>query len=293
MLTEGIPFFERYITFLEKKIAKKHEFILGDWMSNDIVNPELKALIAKLYLLKAYDITAFAHKTLNLHALDWEKKASDWRETLASEYIDENGECKIAMQTAVAMLLSFHIEKNRKVLEKQFLSIIDLDGYQLRAGMVGFQYIYHVLSDIGRGDLAYRLLTETEPGYKTWFSYGETTLWEEWNGENRGSHNHHMYSGVISWFFRSLLGISPSEETPAFEKIELKPIFIESLKYAKGSMETIRGKIEADWVFRDGRFIYSVTIPEGISAFFKGKQLTAGQNVFFISHHKTEKELSL
>ena len=137
------------------------------------------------------------------------------------------------MQTAVAMLLSFRVGKDRTALEKQLLSIIDRDGYQLRAGMVGFQYIYHVLSDIGRGDLAYRLLTETDPGYKTWFSYGETTLWEEWGGEDRGSHNHHMYSGVISWFFRSLLGIFPLENAPAFEKIELNPVFIESLEYAK------------------------------------------------------------
>ena len=187
------------------------------------------------------------------------------------------------MQTAVAMLLAFHVGNDRAALANQLLSVIKRDGYQLRAGMVGFQYIYHVLSEIGRGELAYRLLTETEPGYKTWYSYGETTLWEEWNGENRGSHNHHMYSGVISWFFRSLLGISPLEEAPAFEKIELKPIFIESLKYAKGSMETVRGKIEADWTFRDGKFLYSVTVPEGISATFRGKKLSVGQNVFTIA----------
>ena len=95
-----------------------------------------------------------------------------------------------------------------------------------------------------------------------------------------------MYSGVISWFFRSLLGISPLENAPAFEKIKLKPVFIESLGYAKGSMETSRGKIEADWVFRDGKFIYSVTIPEGVSATFRGKTLTVGENVFFIEHSK-------
>jgi len=283
MLTEGLPLFERYIAFLEKKIAENHEFILGDWMSSDIASSELKAMIAKLYLLKAYDITAFAHKITGRTPSHWEKKAADWRDSLCAQYISANGECNLSMQTAIAMLLAFRIGKDCDILEKQLLNIIERDGYQLRAGMVGFQYIYHVLSDIGRGDLAYRLLIETEPGYKTWFSHGETTLWEEWNGENRGSHNHHMYSGVISWFFRSLLGISPSEEAPAFEKIKLKPVFIESLKYAKGTMDTARGKIEADWKYQNGEFIYSVTIPKGISAFFKGKQLTVGQNIFKIS----------
>jgi alpha-L-rhamnosidase len=96
-----------------------------------------------------------------------------------------------------------------------------------------------------------------------------------------------MYSGVISWFFRSLLGIFPLENAPAFEKIELKPVFIESLEYAKGSMETARGRIEAEWVFRDGKYIYSVNIPKGISAIFRGKALTVGQNVFFIENLKS------
>ena len=243
----------------------------------------VKELIAKIYLLKAYDITAFAHKKAKTNVLTWEKKASDWRDLLASEYLDNRGECTIPMQTAIALLLSFCIGNNQTALADQFLSVIERDGFQLRAGMVGFQYIYHALSDIGKGEIAYRLLTETTPGYKTWYEYGETTLWEEWNGENRGSHNHHMYSGVISWFFRSLLGISPIEDAPAFEKIDLKPVFVKELNHVKGSMDTVRGKIEADWCFRDNGFYYSVTIPEGVIAFFQGQRLENGKNVFFIT----------
>ncbi len=282
MLLQGIPYFERYIAFLEKKIAEKHEFILGDWMSNDIVHPALKELIAKIYLLKAYDITAFAHRIANTGVFDWNQKAAKWRKTLETQYVDSDGKCTIPMQTAIALLLHFDIGENRAALTDQFLSVIARDGYQLRAGMVGFQYIYHVLSEIGRGDIAYRLLTQTAPGYKTWFEHGESTLWEEWDGENRGSHNHHMYSGVISWFFRSLLGIEPMENAPAFEKIELKPCFIESLQYVKGSMETVCGKIEAEWHFHGDRFEYSITLPQGITAYFNGKKLTAGRNVFDI-----------
>ncbi len=286
MLVEGIPFFKRYIAFLEEKISARHNFILGDWKSNDIESEELSELIAKLFLLKAYDITAFAHKIAKSDGALWEEKALSLRETIAKQYIDSNGECVISMQTAVAMLLHFDINKNRLALENQLISIIERDGYQLRAGMVGFQYIYHVLSDIGKGDIAYRLLTETEPGYKTWFEQGETTLWEEWDGKNSGSHNHHMYSGVISWFFRSLLGISPSENEPAFEKIELKPIFIESLGYAKGSMNTVRGRIEADWELCGNSFIYTVNIPKGITAFFNGQRLTEGKTSFNIPINK-------
>ena len=47
-------------------------------------------------------------------------------------------------------------------------------------------------------------------------------------------------------------------------------------------MYTVRGNIEADWTFRNGKFVYSVTIPEGVSATFKGNTLSVGQNVFTI-----------
>lgn len=288
MLLQGIPYFKRYISFLEKKIAEDHAFILGDWMTSDVASDALKAMIAKLYLLKAYDITAFAHKIAKSDFFLWEKKADDWRKILAKTYLDNKGECILSMQTALAMLLHFRVGEKREVLIKQFLSVLARDGYQLRAGMVGFQYIYHVLSEIGRGDLAYKLLTETAPGYKTWFEYGETTLWEEWAGEDRGSHNHHMYSGVISWFFRSLLGISPPENAPAFAQMDLKPVFIAALGYAKGEMETVRGKIEAEWIFENEQFIYTVTLPDGISATFNGKTLEKGRNIFYISNKSEE-----
>ena len=40
----------------------------------------------------------------------------------------------------------------------------------LQAGMVGIQYIYSALFEIGRGDLAFRLLTDSDPGYRTWMN---------------------------------------------------------------------------------------------------------------------------
>jgi len=35
---------------------------------------------------------------------------------------------------------------------------------------------------ISAPDLAYRMLTQSEPGYKTWYEYGATTLFEKWDG---------------------------------------------------------------------------------------------------------------
>lgn len=284
MLIEGIPYFERYIGFLETKLAEGHEFILGDWMGGSLIqNSVPKRFVADMHLLKAYDITALAHRVANTGNSVWEEKKETLRRTLAKEYVDEAGTCKVFEQTAIAMLLEMHVGDNRDALAAQLVSAVERDGCQLHSGMVGIQYIYHALSSIGRADLSYRLLTESDPGYRTWFEKGESTLWEIWNGEDKGSHNHHMYSGVIAWFFHALLGVTPCVDAPGFERIELHPCFIKELGYAKGSMQTVRGKIDVEWRAEDGGFLYTVTLPEGIAASYNGKALSCGENRFVIA----------
>ena len=286
LLVKGIGIFERYIEFLEKKVAEEHEFILGDWMTNADKNAVPKQMIAELYLLKAYDVTAFAHRIAKTNCDLWEIRRDSWRKKLAEKYLNESGNCTVNEQTAIAMLLQMKVGNSASALAEQLVSTVERDGYRFRVGTVGAQYIYYALSDIGRGDLAYRLLTETAPGYRTWFEHGATTLWEKWNGEDDGSHNHHMYSSVIAYFFRGLLGITPLENAAGFECIELCPAFVASLGYAKGSVQTVRGRIDAEWRFEDGGFKYTVTLPENISATFRGRTLTKGINKFFISQEK-------
>ena len=70
--------------------------------------------------------------------------------------------------------------------------------------------------------------------------------------------------------------------------MDLKPVFIAALGYAKGEMETVRGKIEAEWIFENEQFIYTVTLPDGISATFNGKTLEKGRNIFYISNKSEE-----
>lgn len=131
-------------------------------------------------------------------------------------------------------------------------------------------------------DLAYRMLTQSEPGYKTWYEYGATTLFEKWEGVDIHSHNHHMFSNVLGWFFKSLLGISPCEEAPGFARVRVCPRFVRALGFARGFVDTVKGRIEAEWHCHDDGFTYTVTLPEGVTGEYMGRTLTVGSNVFFI-----------
>ncbi|MBQ3063546.1 MAG: family 78 glycoside hydrolase catalytic domain [Clostridia bacterium] len=278
MLLEGIPYFKRYVAFLENALANGTKFELDDWLSNarHAVPGEM---IWKIYLLKDLQITAFALGLAGEDKTLYEEKAAALIATLAEEYLDESGNCKVEQQAAIAMLLMMGVG-DKQTLSAQLIARVQADGYQFRLGMVGMQFVYDALTEVGRSDLAYRLITETEPGYRTWCERGETTLWEKWNGEDDGSHNHHMLSGVIAWFYTSLLGIAPDVEAPAFEKITLRPSFVRELGEVSGYLGTVRGRIEAAWCFAGDTVTYTVTVPAGVTAYYNGQKLQTGKNIF-------------
>ena len=54
------------------------------------------------------------------------------------------------------------------------------------------------------------------------------------------------------------------------------------LGFIKGSFESVKGIISAEWRYENGEFIYTVDLPEGINASFGGEKLEVGKNVFEI-----------
>ena len=288
MLTAGIPYFERYADFLQQKAESGHEFWLADWMghgnSERIPNP----FVRDFYLIKAFTVTALARRLAGLSDAAWEEKRTRSAERFMNTYLDEKGFCTIREQSAIAMMLEAGLFREEKPLCEELVQTVLRDGCKLTSGMVGVQYLYSALSRSGRTDLAFRLITESEPGFKTWFSHGATTLWESWDGADKGSHNHHMFSCVIAWFYKSLLGICPDPAYPGFEKIELCPHVPGELPFVRGSMQTVRGTLEAEWRNDGGRFVYTVKIPESIRASYRGEALSAGTHIFTIEEKTHE-----
>ena len=195
-------------------------------------------------------------------------------------YLDADGRCTVDEQTSCAMMLVLGLYDQPDALRAQLVAAVERDGCRLTSGMVGVQYLYDALSLCDRPDLAYRIITESTPGYRTWYEHGATTLWEAWNGADNGSHNHHMYSGVIAWFFKSLLGITPDEKDVGFARIHIRPCLLREVGYVRGHMDTVRSRIEAAWRYEDGGFTYTLTLPKGICGEFQGKELTAGAHTF-------------
>ena len=282
LLTGAIEYFDRYADYFEKRLIEGYEFALGDWTGHGNSPLIPKKFVFDFYFVKVLKSCAFAHRLANFDDNKWECKYREEREKFLNTYIDADGNCTIDEQSALAMILVSGLYRDKNVIADRLIKVIHRDGMKLTSGMVGIQYLYDALTESGRADIAYKIITESEPGYKTWYDSGATTLWERFNGVGEDSHNHHMFSNIISWFYKSLLGISPSAEHPGFEEIELKPNFIKDLRFARGTMDTVRGRIEAEWKFENDKIRYTVRLPEDIRAKYNGQQLHTGDNTFII-----------
>ena len=114
--------------------------------------------------------------------------------------------------------------------------------------------------------MAYRIANQRSfPGWGFMLENGATTLWETWAAsDNVYSKNHPMFGSIAEWFYRSLLGINTA--APGFKKIIIKPQPAGDLVFAKGSYNSLYGKISSDWNITQGKFTLKVGIPANTSA---------------------------
>ena len=282
MLTRAIPNFERYREFFLGAILRDYEFRLGDWLGGGNNKRVPLRFIRSVYYIKVLRTMTLAKKLSGADFSSDEAELKRATDEFIAEYINESGECTVDEQTSCAIAIVLGLYRDKDTVCRQLVRTAERDGTRIMTGMVGIQYIYDALSEAGRPDLAYKIITEGDPGYKSWYDYGATTLFEKWEGVNIHSHNHHMFSNVIAWFFKSLLGIAPTEDAPGFERVRIEPKFIRELGFAVGYEDTVKGRIEAEWRYENGSFTYTVTLPRGIRGEYMGKELSEGKNTFVI-----------
>ena len=133
------------------------------------------------------------------------------------------------------------------------------------SGILGTKYVMNVLTELGRADVAYRIARQEDyPSWGHWIRRGATTLWETWDGTT--SRNHHMFSDVSAWFYKTLAGILPDPGQPGFKHVIIKPWPVEDLTYATGETETPYGPVRSAWRRDADRFMLELTIPPNSSA---------------------------
>lgn len=258
----------------------QEENLINDWYGRGYHYRLYFDYIQRFFMLKYLRIIALAEKLAGNN--EKAKKVLEERDELIkyllNKYFSPNGMCLIPVQGAVAMAIVEGVYSDIEVLKSQLIAIIEKDNFQNTCGMVGAQYLYEALSLCDKADCAYKLLKLSTPGYFDWYKSGATTLYEVWHGV--GSHNHHMFSCVLSWLFKSLLGITPVANQKV---VELKPHFIKDIDHCEGSVEIRGEKVVVSWDKLDNGYSYKVIAPKNCCLEFNGKILDEGENIFIVN----------
>ena len=132
------------------------------------------------------------------------------------------------------------------------------------------------LSRNGYNDDAYRLINKrTMPSWGYAIDHGATTIWERWDGyvEGRGfqdpgmnSFSHYALGAVGEWMYRTIIGINPDPQAPAFKRIITRPQPGGGLTWASGSHDSIRGRIACRWEESGDHLIMEIEIPANTAA---------------------------
>ena len=247
------------LSYLDYAMSKRNErgtvqYGLGDWAPPGRQNHESPAPVEFTDSVMIMDIAGKCAKMLkaigNTHGAAYAQGIyEDMRETIRRELVDFStmtvtGNC----QTCQAMAVYYDVldEDEKPAAVKHLVSLIHENKDHFDCGYLGLHTIFHVLSDFGYAELAYKMVTcEDYPSYGHFVVTGETTVPEHFHpdGQPLGSHNHHFFCDVERWFMEDVAGLHIIDS----EHVEIKPNFIQELDSASAYTEIPKGRVSVSW----------------------------------------------
>jgi len=268
----------RYANYLKRKSNDRLlTFGLGDWFDVGPLDPGESQLTSKGLTATAIyyqDLVTLAHIATLLN------KPAD-----AKRYTHEAIDVKVAFnnalyhpatksydqgsQTANAMPLYLGLvpAPDRAAVLANLVADIRAHHNHVTAGDVGFHYVVAALSEYGRSDVIYDMVTQTDsPSYGFQLSRGATTLTEAWDTNPGSSQNHFMLGHAEEWFYRGLAGIDFDLSRRNADHIRLRPALDSGASDASATLNTVLGQVSSSWS-RSGRdWSATFVIPAGCQA---------------------------
>ena len=173
-------------------------------------------------------------------------------------------------QTAQAMAIFYKVfdEPEFPRAKAALVDIVLESGVHLDCGMLGLRVLFHALSDCGRGDLAYQMITRDDfPSYGMFVKRGLTSLPENFlpdeRRDNPDSLNHHFFGDIVSWFIQRVVGLRVNSYGRGANDFEICPDFLDALSFAAAAYDAPCGHISVRWEKTDAGVTLSVAVPDG------------------------------
>lgn len=157
---------------------------------------------------------------------------------------------------AIALYMGLVPEERRARVVANLVADVERHDHHLTTGNLASKYILEVLAEAGRADVAFGLVTQTSyPSWGYMLENGATTIWERWErmtGGGMNSHNHPMFGSVGAWLYRWLAGLRIDPSASGFSRLLISPFMPEGMRFARASLRTVRGPLEAGWERQSG-----------------------------------------
>lgn len=286
---EAMKRYIRYITQTNPDLLWKNARgnMYGDWLNgNTIISKDYPQEGGKV-ADDIYSTAFYAHSARTVAKVSkllgqekdypfFDSLATAIRSRFIETYVSPDGKIQGNTQAGYAIALDFDLVPDnlkKQAADNMVQAIKDYD-YRISTGIQTTIRMMNQLTEFGYQDLAYKLIESRRfPSWIYSIDQGATTIWERWDGyvKERGfqnvgmnSFNHYAIGAVGEWMYRSILGINAG--SPGYEHFVIKPVVGGSLNWAKGSYDSIAGKISVDWKSNQNDFRLSVQIPANTTA---------------------------
>lgn len=262
----ALPFMKKYFTYYETHLGTAW---LGDWTGSTNMETPIP-FIEQVYMFMFSAI-------FNQLGENYADKEAQARDGLKSYLVDNR--CAVDTQTAIAALIVLGIG-DKEALAQQLMERIEKDDNHLHCGMFGVQFLYKALLEIGKADLAYKLImNKTPPSFYDWLKRGATTLWETFDETAKTkSKNHHMFSNVLYFLTEGIGGIRWRSKNI----FDIQPSFISTLNFAKCIRTTNVGEVLVEWQRTENGVVLTIQTKGDVTAWYNSERICNEKKTFLI-----------
>ena len=245
---------------------------LGDWVPvgrgcDDYLPPLGFTDSLMVYLMCREAQEMFEKVGMSLNGTYAKQLGDELYKAIRKKYLDKNTMLiKSSCQSAQALAIHYDIFDNAEKPQafKRLLEIIHRDGNKVTCGFLGMRVLFHVLADFGEAQLAYDMISGPEyPSYGYFVKMGETSMPEgmQPGTEYRNlSLNHHFLCDIVQWYMKYPGGIRVENST----KVQIRPLFIKSLTYARASHKLAAGEVSVNWKRDEDKIYLEVSCPADV-----------------------------
>ncbi|WP_331715946.1 alpha-L-rhamnosidase-related protein [Tessaracoccus coleopterorum] len=274
ILVENLDAMAGWLAYLERNseglIRPAEGF--GDWLAFD---PTPLDLVATAFYHRAALLASRCAAAVDDERADgWDALAGRVRDAWRERFL-RDGLPSARTQGAAVLALHFGLLDDHEIpaVAADLAALLEENRFRLSTGFLTTPYLLPALTQVGRDDVALRvLLGDAPPSWLYPVKHGDaTSMWERWDSwtEEGGfqdpamnSFNHYAYGAVDEWICDRIGGIRRTG--PAYASVEISPLPSREITSASHARTTPYGRIAVEWETDGDELRIRTEIPDGV-----------------------------